>query len=227
MDRLRKEDGRHAFVLATPQIAELNRRASACDHPLARLMTVATLVPCSATVLASIGVRDFDRRDEHLIVAAPHRGRTRVALGQAATAAVRRAIAGRTSGLLFGEAHDAPIEPDADAVAYLRELIAEDGEGPVPFAFTFRSVREGVFAAMVDDGVPHHVAEAQAGLRHMTDGHISDTFMRIQQKAASDWWAAQLGAPVPATLDVIRSSLVRLKWPDSLPGWSEDGGACS
>jgi hypothetical protein len=227
MDLLRKEDGRPPFVLTTPQIAELNRRASNCDHSLARLMTVATLVPCSAVVLAGVGVRDFVRRDEHLIVASPNRGRTRVALGQAAMAAVRDAIAGRTAGLLFGEAHDVPIEPDSDAVAYLQELIAEDGEGPLPFAFTFRSVREGVFAAMVDDGVPHHVAEAQAGLRHMTDGHISDTFMRIQQKAASDWWAAQLGVPVPATIDVVRSSLGRLSWPDAPRGPSDDGEDCA
>lgn len=209
MDRLRMEDGRHPFVLATPQIAELNRRASTCDRPLARLMTVATLVPCSATVLAIASVRDFDRRNNILTIAAPYRGHTRICLGQAATAAVRCAIAGRTSGLLFGEGHDTPISPDADAEAYFKELIAEDGEGQLLFDFTFRSVREGVFAGMVDDGVLQHVAEAQAGLRHLTDGHLSETFMRIQERAASDWWAAQLGIPVPATMDIIGPACAR------------------
>ncbi|MBD8546042.1 hypothetical protein [Sphingomonas sp. CFBP 8760] len=226
MDMLRKEDGRDPFVLATPQIALLNRRASSCDHPLARLMTLATLIPCPAAALAGCGVRDFDRRNEVLTIASPRRGHTRAALGMAATAAVQEAIAGRTSGLLFGGAHDLPIAPDADAVAYLEELIAEDGEGPMPFAFTFRSVREGVFAGMADGGVPQQVAEAQAGLRHLTDGHRPETFFRVHERAASDWWAAQLGVPVPATIDVIRDGLRQLRWrddPDRSP--HDDGGA--
>lgn len=32
MDRLKNEDGRHPFVLATNQIAKINRRAALCDH---------------------------------------------------------------------------------------------------------------------------------------------------------------------------------------------------
>ena len=218
MDMLRKEDGRYPFVLATQQIAELNRRASICDHPVARLMTVATLIPCPAAVLAGCGVRDFDRRDDVLTIASPHRGHTRVALGMAATAAVRDAIAGRTSGLLFGGDHDLPIAPDEDATAYFEELISEDGEGPLPFAFTFRSVREGVFAGMADGGVSQQIAEAQAGLRHLTDGHRPETFFRVQERAASDWWAAQLGVPVPATIEVIRTSLRQLRWRDDPNG---------
>ncbi|MFV0622658.1 hypothetical protein ACBY01_01425 [Sphingomonas sp. ac-8] len=223
MDMLRKEDGRHPLVLATSQIAQLNRRASVCDHPLARLMTLATYLPCSATALASIGVRNFDRRNEVLVIPSPGRGHTRVALGMAAAAAVRAAIAGRTSGPLFGDAHDLQIEPDADAEAYLAELIAEDGEEPLPFAFTFRSVREGVFAGMADGGVAQNIAEAQAGLRHLTDGHRPETFFRVQERAASDWWAAQLGAPVSSTVDVIRSGLRQLRWRDD-PNGSAPGG---
>ena len=222
MDMLRKEDERHPFVLDTPKIAVLNRRASACNHPLARLMTVASYLPCSAPVLAGCGVRDFDRRNEVLMIASPYRGHTRVALGMAAAAAVRGAIAGRTSGLLFGEANDLPIVPDADAVAYLEELIAEDGEGPLPFSFTFRSVREGVFAGMADGGIQQNIAEAQAGLRHLSDGHRPETFFRVQERAASDWWAAQLGAPVSATIDVIRGGLRQLRFRDD-PGGSKHG----
>lgn len=224
MDMLRKEDGRYPFVLDTPQIAQLNRRASICDHPLARLMTLATLVPCPATVLASIDVRDFDRRNQVLTIASPLRGHTRVALGMAAAAAVRDAIAGRTSGLLFGGDHDLPIEPDHDAVAYFEELVADDGEGPLPFAFDFRSVREGVFAGMADGGVPQQVAEAQAGLRHLTDGHRPETFFRVQERAASDWWAAQLGVPVSATIEVIRAGLRQLRWRDDPDGSTHDEG---
>jgi len=223
MDILRKEDERHPFVLATPQIAQLNRRASVCDHPLARLMTVATHLPCSAATLAWVGVRDFDKRDDVLTIASPRRGRTRVALGMAASAAVRRAIAGRTSGFMFGEIHDPRIVPDADAVSYLEELIAEDGEGPLPFSFTFRSVREGVFAGMTDGGVTQDVAEAQAGLRHVSDGHRPETFFRVQERAASDWWAARLGVPVSATDDVLGAALRHLRWRDD-PGRAAPGG---
>lgn len=223
MDMLRKEDERHPFVLDTPKIAALNRRVSACDHPLARLMTVATYLPCCATALAGCGVRDFDRRNEALMIASPRRGHTRVALGMAAAAAVRGAIAGRTAGPLFGDAHDLPIEPDADAEAYLEELIAADGEGPLPFTFTFRSVREGVFAGMADSGVQQNIAEAQAGLRHLTDGHRPETFFHMQERAASDWWAAQLGAPVSATIDIIRSGLNQMRWRDD-PGESVPDG---
>jgi len=225
MDMLRKGGERNPFVLDTPQISQLNRRASACDHPLARLVTVATLVPCPATVLAECSVRDFDRRNEVLTIASRHRGHTHVALGMAAAAAVRDAIAGRTSGLLFGGDHDLPIAPDQDAIAYFKELVAEDGEGPLPFAFTFRSMREGVFAGMADGGVPQQIAEAQAGLRHLTDGHRPETFFRIQERAASDWWAAQLGVPVPATIDVIRAGLGRLRWRDDPAGPANNEGA--
>lgn len=226
MDMLRKGDGRHPFVLDTPQISQINRRASACDHPLARLMTVATLIPCPAAVLAECDVRNFDRRNDVLMIASPYRGHTRVALGMAAAAAVRVAIVGRTRGPLFGDAHDLPIVPDDDAVAYLEELIAEDDEGPLPFAFTFRSVREGVFAGMADGGVPQNIAQAQAGLRHLTDGHRPETFFRVRERAASDWWAAQLGVPVPATIDVILAGLQQLRWHDD-PGrvTHRDGGA--
>ncbi|QCB42204.1 hypothetical protein E5673_08140 [Sphingomonas sp. PAMC26645] len=227
MDRLHMEDGQHPFVLSTTHIATLNRRASRCDHPLAKLTTIATLVPIAAHVLTASKVRGFDRRTDVLTTAAPNGWLTSISLGQAAAAAMRAAIEGRTSGVLFEDIHGAPIAPDADAVAYVDDLLLEDGEGPLPFAWSFRSLREGVFAGMADGGVRRDIVEAQAGLRHMTDGKFSDTFLHLHERAASDWWAAQLGVPVPATIEVIRSSLRQLRWKDGPAKRTKDRGGAA
>lgn len=214
MDILRKEDERVPFVLKTNQIADLNRRTSRRNHPLAHLVTVATHIPASAYALAAIGVRAFHGRANVLSVPTPTHGRTRIALGNGAAAAVRRAIAGRTSGYLFDEGNGSPIVPDADAVAYADELMQEDGEGPLPFKWTFRSLREGVAAGMADDGVLQNVVEAQAGLRRLETSGSNEAFLRIQERAASDWWSAQLGVPGPETDEVLLATIRHVRWRD-------------
>ncbi len=209
MDRLKNEDGRHPFVLATNQIAEINRRAALCDHPIAKLVAIATLIPCDASDLSRSHVRAFDRRDDVIMVRGPTGVPTRVALGRAAAAAVRDAIGGRNRGLIVEDAYGSGIVPDGDTMEYAHELLSCADTSPLPFGFTFRSLREGVFAGMVDGVVPLDVAEAQAGLRHSNVGHGSETMHRIGQRAASDWWASAMGVPMPATIDVLRQSFDR------------------
>lgn len=222
MDGFRKEDERVPFVLKTKQIAELNRRASRLHHPLASLVTVATLVPASADALTAIGVAAFDRRLGVLSVLDPKGDRTSITLGRAARQAILEAIDGRATGRMFDEGNGQPIVPDADAVAYADELLEEDGEGPLPFGWTFRSLREGVAAGMAEDGVLQNVLEAQAGLRCLRVGRVNEMFLRIQERAASDWWAAQLGVPGPETDEVLLATIRHVRWRDRPTGDADE-----
>jgi len=221
MDRLRIEDGRHPFVLATNQIAEINRRAALSDHPIAKLVAIATLIPCDPYELSRSPVRAFDRREDVIMLRRPSGGPSRIALGRAAAAAVRDAIGGRTRGLIVEDAYGSGIVPDADTVEYAHELLSCADTAPLPFGFTFRSLREGVFGGMVDGVVPLDVAEAQAGLHHANVGRGCKTMRRIGQRAASDWWALTLGIPMPVTIDVLRRALDRTGREDRPDGSDE------
>lgn len=227
MNRPHREDGLRPFVLATDQIADLNRRAALCDHPIAQLVAVATLVPCEPYALSVARVRGFDRQNDVLVVRGPTGIPARIALGHAAAAAVRNAIGGRTKGRLVEDLHGEGIVPDRDTVDYAHELLSSVEAAPLLFEFTFRSLREGVFAGMLDGGVPADVAEMQAGLGHMGVGLNSDGLQLVQQRAASDWWAATIGVPLPTTIEFLRDALNQARWRDRPNGFQDrlEGGS--
>lgn len=198
-------------TLGFDKILRLNRAARRCPERIAQLLSAATLIPCSASALAAAPVGGFDMTTGCLVVSGGA-GWTEIALGVAASALVRDLVGSRTSGHIFDDAHGRPLVADEDARDYIDELIALNEGQRLPFAWHFGSLREGVFAEWADGGVPQNIALAQAGFVQPFEDEVKQALHRIEQRAASDWWAARLGIPTPTAIETIWEIARSFSW---------------
>ncbi|GAA0455180.1 hypothetical protein [Sphingomonas molluscorum] len=222
MPNVSKEAHAHVCLLDNEQIAALQRTASRNHEPPAQLAAIMALIPCSAAAIASAPIEMIDRNQGLLRVKDPSGFVAEVALGHDAAMTIAAAIYDRHDGPLLDDGFGRGITADKDTEDYARELLASDNEEPITFTWSFRLLRESVFANMADDGVAHHIAMAQAGLGI---GHVKDidrAQMLFDQRAAADWWSYRLGLMPPSPFALIdggaRAPIRRSGLPPFRPG---------
>lgn len=209
-------------LLTNKQIAALQRVASRIHEPPTQLVSIAALIPCDASAIASAPIETIDRNWGIVRLKDASGSIAEVALGHDCAMAVAAAADERLNGPLIANVSDRGIMAGAGTENRARELLAADEEEPITFTWSFELLRESVFANMADDGVAHHVVMAQAGYGIAHVESFSRDEMLFEQRAAADWWSYRLGLRPPSPFALIdestRASVGRRGVPPFRPG---------
>jgi hypothetical protein len=123
-----QEIERAANHLLSPQkIAILHEAASLSKEAPARLLTIATLLPCDASLLAKAEIALVDRQAGSIRVGNAGGGLTEVVVGYDAAIAIDNAAAGRRNGPLVVDGEGRALIVDEDTEDYAREIVAVIG----------------------------------------------------------------------------------------------------
>jgi hypothetical protein len=191
--------GRKINLLTATSICRIHEAALHIPEPVARLVNLACVAPWSVDVVAASSIDALDREEGLLTVPGVGGESVEIALGFESASTVIKAMDGRVAGPILVDHHGAPMRADEEARDFVAELMWHVDPSTADIPWTFRSLRESVFADMIDSGVEIHVAAAQAGLGW--GGPPTDRFDRIyHQRACAEWWAWHIGVLPPPAL---------------------------
>lgn len=181
-----------ARALSFEQIAALHDVSFGIDHPLAIVLILATLTPCSANALTAARIEHIDWSNLTFMASSPLGFSQRVQMSSSAAMIALTHCGDRRRGFLIEDANGSPVTIDADADEYLGELVKHATGGEIASDWTLRSVREGVFDCMIDGPVPYPIAVALAGLAAPNLPSLLEPCPFAQLVVHAEWWADRL-----------------------------------
>ena len=205
-------------LLSPDSIGILYHASLECEDPVARLVTLAAIAPWDAISVASTPVENLDRSAGTLRVFSRVGVPNPIALGFEAASVLDLVIGRRRTGSVLVDAGGFMMKDDRDTNDYIRELLGFVDGRTLDLNWSFRLIRESVFADMVDHGVSLHVAQAQAGLGF---GETDDLH---EQRAAADWWSYRMGIVPPPAFALVDASRRKGTWSPRGDGISPERG---
>lgn len=182
-----------APLLPCVRIRAIHDAARRVDHPLARMVEVASLIPCNVEHLASAPLELADRAARALSVCGPEGLWCDIAFGRFGWEAVERAAGGWTFGAAIADDDGEALVVNKDAEARAILLVAAVDPQAVAVPWSFRSLQASMVHQMRRAGVPDAVISAQTASAMRKADPAKRSELLAKQTVSADMWAGMLG----------------------------------